>query len=66
MAIYRHSTPVVRRHVLIRDDVGDLDEGRYDNHDDGNIDEDPNLSRIMLFGTWKYILELVLKVKRQA
>ena len=62
MAIYRHSTPVVRRHVLIRDDVGDLDEGRYDNHDD----EDPNLTRIMLFGTWKYILELVLKVRRQA
>ena len=66
MAIYRHSTPVVRRHVLIRDDVGDLDEGRYGNHGDGNIDEDPNLSRIMLFGTWKYILELVLKVRRQA
>ena len=66
MAIYRHSTPVVRRHVLIRDDVGDLDEGYYGNHDDGNNDEDPNLSRIMLFGTWKYILELVLKVRRQA
>ena len=50
MAIYRHSTPVVRRHVLIRDDVGDLDEGHYGNHDDGNIDEDPNLSWIMLNG----------------
>ena len=35
VAIYRHSTPVVRRHVLIRDDVGDLDEGHYGNH--GNI-----------------------------
>ena len=66
MAIYRHSTPVVRRHVLIHDDVGDLDEGHYGNHDDGNIDEDPNLSWIMLFSTWKYILELVLKVRRQA
>ena len=66
MAIYRHSTPVVRRHVLIRDDVGDLDEGRYGNHDDGSIDENPNLTRIMLFGTLKYILELVLKVRRQA
>ena len=65
MAIYRHSTPVVRRHVLIRDDVGDLDEGHYGNHDDGNIDEDPK-TRIMLFGTLKYILELVLKVRRQA
>ena len=52
--------------MLIRDDVGDLDEGHYGNHDDGNIDEDPNLTRIMLFGTWKYILELVLKVRRQA
>ena len=52
--------------MLIRDDVGDLDEGHYGNHDDDNIDEDPNLSWIMLFGTWKYILELVLKVRRQA
>ena len=66
MAIYRHSTPVVRRHVLIRDDVGDLDEGHYGNHDDCNIDEDPYLSRIMLLSTWKCILELVLKVRRQA
>ena len=66
MAIYRHSTPVVRRHVLIRDDVGDLDEGHYGDHVDGNIDEHTNLSRIMLFSTWKYILELVLKVRGQA